>query len=50
MNEIVKQATQEKAVNENLNFLIDLAMIGILAQDKVTKEEELKHLMRLGVT
>ena len=41
-NKIVDQAEQEKAPKENLNFLIDLSPIMMVAADKVTTEEESK--------
>ena len=39
---IVKQAEQQKAESENINFLINLAAIAVLAEKKITMEEKPK--------
>ena len=41
-NKIMQQVEQEKVAKENLNFLINLATIFIVAKDKLTIKEEPK--------
>ena len=38
----MEQAKEEKAIQESLNFLINLINIAILAKDKVTMDKELQ--------
>ena len=38
----MEQAKEEKAIQESLNFLINLIYIAILAKDKVTMDKELQ--------
>ena len=40
---IIKHAQQEIKVRENLNFLINLATIAIVTEDKTTAEVELSN-------
>ena len=47
-NKIVELSKQEKAAKENLNFRTDLASIAMVAEDKVTIEEEPKIFGKSG--
>ena len=37
---IIEQAEQEKAISDILNFLVDLAMVAMVLEDKTTEGEE----------
>ena len=46
----IEQAKQEKAAEENLNVLMNLATIAVMAEDKVTTKEEPRNLKKHGTT